>query len=69
MRKIANNTLVYVYMVSYEHMIDITIACMVCVMVIETVVHLVMANWIAQLTIGLVVQKSVSFVQKEEGQT
>ena len=64
MRKIANNTLVYVYMVSYEHMIDITIVCMVCVMVIETALHLVMANWIAWLTVGLVVQKSVSFAKR-----
>ena len=67
MRKIANNTLVYVYIVSYEHMVDITIVCMMCVMVIEIAVHFVMVSWIAWLTVSLcvkVVQKSVSFTKR-----
>ena len=51
-------------MISYEHMIDITIVHMMCVMVIETAVHLVMADWTTWPTIILVVQKSVSFVKR-----
>ena len=66
MSKIANNTLVYVYVVSYEHIIEITIARMMCVMVIEAAVHLVMANWIAWPTIGLVVQKKCFFHEKKQ---
>ena len=53
MRKIANNALGQVYM------INLTIACMMCVMVIETAMHLVMATWIAWPTVGLAIQKSV----------
>ena len=50
-------------MISDEHMINLTIVCMMCVMVIETAMHLVMAAWIAWLTIGLAIQKSVSLMK------
>ena len=59
MRKIANNTLGQVYMISDEYMINLTIMCMMCVMAIETAMHLVNATWIVQLTISLAIQKSV----------
>ena len=63
MRKIANNALVQLYMISDEHMINLTIVHTMCVMVIETAMHLVMATWIAWLTISLAIQKSVSFMK------
>ena len=37
---------------------------MMCVMIIETAMCLVMATWIAWPTIGLAIQKSVSFAKR-----